>query len=85
METQSTLIARELVVQGVGIAVMDKIVGGTSTSDGTVLIPLEPERWVNYGYVYPLGHKLNENAERLIQALHRVVEKLDSEDPDVAN
>ena len=78
VETQSTLIARELVVQGVGIAVMDNIVGGTSTNDGTVLIPLEPERWVNYGYVFPLGQKPNENAERLIQALHQVIETLAS-------
>ena len=84
METQSTLIARELVVQGVGIAVMDKIVGGTSTSDGTVLIPLEPERWVSYGYVHPVGQKPNENAERLIHALHRVIETLASNSRDRA-
>jgi len=76
METQSTLIARRLVAEGVGIAVMDKIVGGSAVRDGVIEIPLAPERWVSYCYVFPAGQRPHANAALFIRALRRVVERL---------
>jgi DNA-binding transcriptional LysR family regulator len=76
METQSTLIARRLVAEGVGIAVMDKIVGGSAVRDGVIEIPLVPERWVSYCYVFPAGQQLQENAAHLIRAVRSVVDRL---------
>ena len=76
METQSTLIARRLVAEGVGIAMMDKIVGGSTVRDGVIEIPLVPERWVTYCYVFPAGQRPHSNAALFIRALRRVVERL---------
>jgi len=76
METQSTLIARRLVAEGVGLAVMDKIVGGSAVRDGVIEIPLVPERWVSYCYVFPAGQGLHANAAHLIGALRSVVDRL---------
>ncbi len=76
LETQSTLMARQLVVNGAGIAMMDRIVGGRVTDHSAILRPVDPERWVSYGYVFPKGRPRHPNADLFIDALRRVIDDL---------
>jgi len=73
LETQSTLVARQLVVCGAGIALMDLIVGALPAPEDTVVAPLEPERWVPYGCVFPKGRPRQPSADVFIDALRSVV------------
>jgi DNA-binding transcriptional LysR family regulator len=74
METQSTLVARQLVINGAGIALLDLVVGGLPASEAAVMRPLDPERWVSYGCVFPKGQPRHANADLFIEALRHVIE-----------
>lgn len=80
METQSTVVARQLVVGRAGIALMDLVVGGLPAPDDAVMVPLDPERWVPYGCVFPKDQPRHPNAALFIAALHRVIAARCAED-----
>ncbi|MGH1357997.1 MAG: LysR family transcriptional regulator [Burkholderiaceae bacterium] len=73
IETRSTLMASALVASGAGIAVMDKVVGGLGLTQGTVAVPLAPERWVEYGIVMPTGQVLHESARAFVETLYETI------------
>jgi DNA-binding transcriptional LysR family regulator len=76
IETRSTLVARQLALEGAGIAIMDRISGGTIRGDDMCAIPLEPQRWVHYGHVTPRDQVLDEEARLFVVALRDVVARL---------
>lgn len=84
IETRSTLVARQLALEGAGIAIMDRISGGTMRGDGMCAIPLEPQRWVHYGHVTPSGQVLDEEARLFVAALRGVVARLEEHGGDDA-
>ncbi len=51
VETSSTVVAMQLVSDGVGLALTDWVCGATPARAGTVLRPLVPETWVLYALI----------------------------------
>ncbi len=82
IETRSTLMAGALVAAGAGFAIMDKVVCGPSKRQETVAVPLEPERWVEYGIVKPAGQPLGQSAQAFVTALREIISMLAESDPD---
>lgn len=47
-ETGSTTVALDLVRRGLGVALVDRMIGGLEDTDTLVMRPLEPEVWTDY-------------------------------------
>lgn len=75
VETRSSLMACQLVRDGVGIALLDRVCAQAIDLRGTVMRPLEPERWILFGYVYQSRQPLGANAVNFLDCLRRVLEQ----------
>lgn len=79
VETRSSLMACQLVRDGVGIALLDRICAQAIDLHGIVMRPLEPERWILFGYVYQARQPLSANAMVFLDCLRRVLERFRAE------
>ena len=52
IETRSSLMACQLVRDGAGVALLDRVCAQAIDLRGLVMRPLEPERWILFGYVH---------------------------------
>ncbi|MGE0557441.1 MAG: LysR substrate-binding domain-containing protein [Burkholderiales bacterium] len=75
VETRSSLMACQLVRDGVGVALLDRICAQAIDLNGIVMRPLEPERWILFGYVYQARQPLGANAVAFIECMRRVLER----------
>ncbi len=75
VETRSSLMACQLVRDGVGVALLDRICAQAIDLRGVVMRPLEPERWILFGYVYQARQPLGSNAVAFLDCLRRVLER----------
>lgn len=74
VETSSSLMACQLVGDGAGITILDRICAEAIDTTGLVLRPLKPERWISFGYVHQRDHELSSNALIFLDCLQRTIE-----------
>lgn len=84
VETRSSLMACQLVRDGVGVALLDRICAQAIDLHGIVMRPLEPERWILFGYVYQARQPLGDNAMAFIDCMRRVLEQFRAQNADNA-
>lgn len=84
VETRSSLMACQLVRNGVGVALLDRICAQAIDLRGIVMRPLEPERWLLFGYVYQARQPLGANAVAFLDCVRRVLEQFRAASPDHA-
>ncbi len=84
VETRSSLMACQLVRDGVGVAILDRICAQAIDLRGIVMRPLEPERWILFGYVYQARQPLGPNALAFLDCLRRVLEQFRAAHPENA-
>ncbi len=84
VETRSSLMACQLVRDGVGVAMLDRICAQAIDLRGIVMRPLEPERWILFGYVYQARQPLGGNAEAFLDCLRRVLQQFRAASPENA-
>jgi DNA-binding transcriptional LysR family regulator len=75
VETRSSLMACQLVRDGVGVAMLDRVCAQAIDLHGMVMRPLEPERWILFGYVHQARQPLGANALAFLDCLNRVLEQ----------
>jgi DNA-binding transcriptional LysR family regulator len=85
VETRSSLMACQMVRDGAGIAVLDRVCAQAIDLNGLTLRPIEPERWISFGYVHQRGGTLSTHALHFLDCLNRVVVKLRARDADYKN
>lgn len=73
VETRSSLMACQLAIDGAGIAVFDRLSARGLDLSGVVMRPLEPERWITFGYVRHSDQKPSEMAGALIKCLRETL------------
>jgi DNA-binding transcriptional LysR family regulator len=69
VETRSSLMACQMAIDGAGIAVFDRVSARGLDVSGAAFRPLEPERWISFGYVHHSDMKLTGNAKDLIECV----------------
>lgn len=73
VETRSSLMACQLAIDGAGVAVFDRLSARGMDLDAVTFRPLEPERWIAFGYVHHTDQKLSANAKVLINSVLHIV------------
>lgn len=66
IETRSSLMACQMAIDGAGVAVFDRLSARGLDLSAAAFRPLEPERWISFGYVHHSDQKLSDNAKELI-------------------
>jgi len=84
VETRSSLMACQLVRDGLGIAMLDRICAQAIDLRGLVMRPLQPERWILFGYVFQARHPLGPNALAFLDCMRCVLEQFCAADPEHA-
>ena len=84
VETRSSLMACQLVRDGVGVAMLDRVCAQAVDLRGLVMRPLEPERWILFGCVYQARHPLGRNAIEFLDCVRRVLDRFRAIDDDYA-
>ena len=73
--TSSSQIACQLVVEGGGITLIDRLSARTFDQDKVVMRPLIPERWFSFGLIHSRETQLSPLAQELITCLKAEIEK----------
>jgi DNA-binding transcriptional LysR family regulator len=73
VETRSSLMACQLAIDGAGIAVFDRVSARGLDLSAVTFRPLEPERWIAFGYVHHSDQKPSGNAKDLIECVLRTL------------
>jgi DNA-binding transcriptional LysR family regulator len=84
IEAQSSLMACQLVRDGAGITVLDRMSAQAIDRHGIALVPLKPERRILVGYIHQRGRKLKPSAAAFIDCVRRVVERFRAASPENA-
>lgn len=75
VETRSSLMACQLVRDGAGVAILDRLCARAIDLSGIAIRPLVPERWILFGYIHQLRQPPSENAGVFLDCLRRSVEE----------
>ena len=67
-----------MVQYGTGVAILDRVCAQGLDLRDVVMRPLEPERWVLFGYVYQARHPLGPNALAFLDCMRQVLESFRS-------
>ena len=73
IETRSSLMACQLVRDGAGIAILDRICAQAIDLGGIAIRPLVPERWILFGYTHPSQRPPAANAIAFLDCLRRSI------------
>ena len=84
VETRSSLMACQMVRDGAGIAVLDRVCAQAIDLKGLTLRPIEPARWISFGCIYQRGATLSPHALHFLDCLKRIVAQLRARGPDYA-
>lgn len=79
VETRSSLMACQLVRDGAGITVLDRMCARSIDLNGIAMRPLMPERWIVFGYIHQAGHELSANALLFIECLKETIRSIRNE------
>ncbi|MCC7250267.1 MAG: LysR family transcriptional regulator [Hyphomicrobium sp.] len=82
VETRSSLMACQLASDGAGIAVFDRLSARGLDLSEVIFRPLDPERWISFGYVHHRDQTPSSNARVLIQCLQRTLTEFKNQSPD---
>lgn len=74
VETRSSLMACQLVRDGAGVAILDRLCAQAIDLRGIAIRPLVPERWILFGYIHQARQPLNANASAFLDCLRRSIE-----------
>jgi DNA-binding transcriptional LysR family regulator len=74
IETRSSLMACQLVRDGAGVAVLDRLCVRAISPSGIVVRPLVPERWILFGYIHQTRQPPGVNATTFLDCLRRSIE-----------
>ncbi len=74
IETRSSLMACQLVREGAGVAILDRLCAQAIDLRGLVIRPLVPERWILFGYIHQLRQPPSDNASAFLDCVRRSVE-----------
>ncbi|MBS1217508.1 MAG: transcriptional regulator, LysR family [Proteobacteria bacterium] len=85
VETRSSLMACQLARDGVGVAMLDRVSAQAIDQRGLVMRPLEPERWILFGYVHQARQPLGSNAAAFLGCVREVLERLRARDEETAS
>jgi DNA-binding transcriptional LysR family regulator len=83
VETSSTVVAIQLVAEGLGLTVTDRICGHTFAPDRIVYRPLAPAVWIRYASIHGHGPR-SALAARFLKAIAETVEAKRAADPEMA-
>ncbi len=83
IETTSTPVVKQLVREGHGITLVDRICGRIMAGEPLVLRPLAQERWITYASIHPQGPRQS-LAETFVEAMCGFVESERARDTDIA-
>ncbi len=75
VETRSSLMACQLARDGVGVALLDRVCAQAIDLRGLAMRPLEPERWMLFGYVHQARQPLGTNALAFLDCVREVLER----------
>lgn len=78
IETRSSLMSCQMVQYGTGVAILDRVCAQALDLRGVVMRPLEPERWLLFGYVYQARQPLSANALAFLDCMREVLERFRS-------
>lgn len=73
VETRSSLMACQLASDGVGIAVFDRLCARGLDMSAVTFRPLEPARWISFGYIHHRGQQVSRTAKDFIEHLRRTI------------
>lgn len=85
VETRSSLMACQMVRDGAGIAVLDRVCAQAIDLSGLTLRPIDPARWISFGYIHQRGATLSPHTLHFLDCLKRIVAQLRARGPDYAN
>ncbi len=74
IETRSSLMACQLVRDGAGVAILDRLCAQAIDLSGLAIRPLVPERWILFGYIHQLRQPPSDNAVAFLDCVRRSVE-----------
>ncbi|MBX3521844.1 MAG: LysR family transcriptional regulator [Xanthobacteraceae bacterium] len=80
IETRSSLMACQMVRDGAGIAILDRLCAQAIDLNGLTLRPIDPERWISFGYIQHRGSTLSQHAEHFLDCVNRVIARLRARD-----
>jgi DNA-binding transcriptional LysR family regulator len=66
-------MACQLAIDGDGIAVFDRLSARGLDLSAAIFRPLEPPRWIAFGYVHHSDQTLSANANKLIECVLRTL------------
>jgi DNA-binding transcriptional LysR family regulator len=84
IETRSSLMACRMACDGAGIALLDRLSARALDVSGAEFRPLEPEKWITFGYVHHRGDDLSANAADFISAVRTTLEDIRALHPEMA-
>ena len=83
-ETTSTPVVKQLVREGHGLTIVDRICGRIMAGEPLVLRPLAREQWITYASIHPRGPRQS-LAEAFVDAMCAFVENERARDPEIAD
>lgn len=84
VETRSSLMACQLAIDGTGIAVFDRVSARGLDLSSVTFRPLEPTRWIAFGYVHHSDQKPSGNANVLIECVLHILKDFKNQSPENA-
>jgi len=84
VETRSSLMACQLVRDGVGVTMLDRVCAQAADLRGLVMRPLEPERWILFGYVHQARQPLSSVAAEFLECVRQVLLRFSEQSADNA-
>lgn len=75
VETRSSLMACQLAREGAGVALLDRVCAQAIDLRGLAMRPLEPERWMLFGYVHQARQPLGASALAFLDCVRAVLER----------
>jgi DNA-binding transcriptional LysR family regulator len=75
VEVRSSLMACQLVKEGAGVTLLDRICARSIDLREVVMRPITPKRWIVFGYVHQVNQPLSTNAEKFLDCACEVIEK----------
>lgn len=79
VETRSSLMACQLARDGVGVAMLDRVCARAVDMRGLAMRPLEPERWLLFGYAHQARHPPGPAATAFLDCLRAVLDRFIAE------